>query len=80
MRFTTQDVDEWGVITQAAVNRECALLRLPYTLNAQWVHQLYILARQAPASDTVEVVPEGVYAEVQLGRHVEHKLMFRFAF
>lgn len=80
MLFTRADLNVAGYITQNAVDRECAMMRLPYVISADWVHSLYLLAQQAPPSHTLEKVPPGIYAEVQLGRHIEDKLMFRFAF
>lgn len=80
MLFTREDLDEAGAITQAAVDRECRLMKVPYALTAQWVGELYLLAKAAPPSHSLEKLPVGVFAEVQLGRHIEDKLMFRFQF
>lgn len=80
MLFTAADLDASGKITQAAVDREVIMMKVPYTMSAEWVHALYLLASQAPPSHTLEKVPPGVFAEVQLGRHIEDKLIFRFAF
>ena len=80
MQFTAGDLDVDGLVTQTAIDRETKLMGTPFPVTPSFLQQLYLIASLLPEQDTNEQLPRGRYIEVQVGRHIEHKFMFRFNF
>lgn len=80
MRFTVDDLDVEGLVKEEAIERENRLLRVPFPVSPSFLKQLYTIACTAPEEDSNEKLLPGRYIEVQVGRHVDSKYMFRFIF
>jgi NADH:ubiquinone oxidoreductase subunit 6 (subunit J) len=80
MRFTTEDLDVDGLVTRTAIERETKLLCVPFAVTPLFLAQLYLIAVTVPVEQSNENIPPGHYIELQVGRHVESKYIFRFIF
>lgn len=80
MLFKQEDLDEQGYVTPGAIEREARLMRVPFRVTPEFLHTLYEIAVQFPEEQSTEKMPPGRYIELQVGRHIENKFMFRFLF
>lgn len=69
--FKLEDFDADGKVRPSAILREIAILNPRFLVTPDLVHELYLMARKhCHGTD--------LYIELQVGRSVEDKLMFRF--
>jgi len=80
--FYAADMDAQGFVTVDAINRECSVYNVTPEvrplLTPAFLVALFKLGATVPVAQANEIIPAGVYVELQLGRSVENKLSFRF--